>query len=99
MDRSREVEECAEILGKVTKRKVHIYAYADNHYAGSATARVGRWESHSVVVDYRLVIELLAQFIVLRTKIKSSCRAVLFVPSRCSRAARRGGRAATRGSR
>jgi uncharacterized protein YecE (DUF72 family) len=31
--RSRELSEWAEILGKVHKRKIQIYAYANNHYA------------------------------------------------------------------
>jgi uncharacterized protein YecE (DUF72 family) len=31
--RSRELSEWAEILGKVHKRKIQIYAYANNYYA------------------------------------------------------------------
>ena len=34
VDRSCELAEWAEILGKVHKRKTQIYAYANNHYAG-----------------------------------------------------------------
>src|SRR5712672_1405384 len=33
VDRRAELSEWAEILGKVHKRKIQIYAYADNHYA------------------------------------------------------------------
>jgi uncharacterized protein YecE (DUF72 family) len=34
VDRSRELAEWAEILGKVHKRKIQILAFANNHYAG-----------------------------------------------------------------
>jgi uncharacterized protein YecE (DUF72 family) len=34
VDRRRELSEWAEILGKVHKRKIQIFAYANNHYAG-----------------------------------------------------------------
>jgi uncharacterized protein YecE (DUF72 family) len=34
VDRSRELAEWAEILGKVRKRKIQILAFANNHYAG-----------------------------------------------------------------
>src|ERR1039458_5283492 len=36
VDRGRELSEWAEILGKVHKRKIQIYAYANNHFAGSS---------------------------------------------------------------
>jgi uncharacterized protein YecE (DUF72 family) len=38
VDRSRELSEWAEILGKVQKRKIQIYCYANNHYAGFGPA-------------------------------------------------------------
>jgi len=34
VDRRAELSEWAEILGKVHKRKIQIFAYANNHYAG-----------------------------------------------------------------
>jgi uncharacterized protein YecE (DUF72 family) len=34
------LSEWAEILGKVQKRKIQIYAYANNHYAGHSPATV-----------------------------------------------------------
>jgi uncharacterized protein YecE (DUF72 family) len=40
VDRYAELLEWAEILGKVQKRKIQIYAYANNHYAGYAPATV-----------------------------------------------------------
>jgi uncharacterized protein YecE (DUF72 family) len=40
VDRNRELSEWAEILGKVAKRKIQIYAYANNHYAGHAPATI-----------------------------------------------------------
>ncbi len=40
VDRSHELSGWAEILGKVHKRKIQIYAYANNHYAGYAPATV-----------------------------------------------------------
>jgi uncharacterized protein YecE (DUF72 family) len=40
VDRSHELAEWAEILGKVHERKIQIYAYANNHYAGYAPATV-----------------------------------------------------------
>jgi uncharacterized protein YecE (DUF72 family) len=40
VDRSHELSEWAEILGKVHKRKIQIYAYANNHYAGYAPGTV-----------------------------------------------------------
>jgi uncharacterized protein YecE (DUF72 family) len=38
--RSRELSEWAEVLGKVDKRKIQIFAYANNHYAGHGPATV-----------------------------------------------------------
>jgi uncharacterized protein YecE (DUF72 family) len=40
VDRRQELSEWAEILGKVHKRKIQIYAYANNHYAGYGPATV-----------------------------------------------------------
>jgi uncharacterized protein YecE (DUF72 family) len=40
VDRRTELSEWAEILGKVRKRKIQIFAYANNHYAGYAPATV-----------------------------------------------------------
>ena len=40
VNRSHELQEWAEILGKVHKRKIQIYAYANNHYAGCGPATV-----------------------------------------------------------
>jgi len=40
MDRSAELSEWAEILGKVHKRKIQIFAYANNHFAGFGPATV-----------------------------------------------------------
>jgi uncharacterized protein YecE (DUF72 family) len=40
VDRHAELSEWAEILGKVHRRKIQIYAYANNHYAGYSTATV-----------------------------------------------------------
>jgi uncharacterized protein YecE (DUF72 family) len=40
LDRRPELAEWAEILGKVRKRKIQIFAYANNHYAGYAPATV-----------------------------------------------------------
>jgi len=39
-DRSSELSEWVEILRKVHKRKIQIFAYANNHYAGHAPATV-----------------------------------------------------------
>ena len=36
VDRRQELSEWADVLGKVHKRKIQIYAYANNHYAGFA---------------------------------------------------------------
>jgi uncharacterized protein YecE (DUF72 family) len=41
VDRTAELSEWADILGKVYKRKVQIYTYANNHYAGFGPATVG----------------------------------------------------------
>jgi uncharacterized protein YecE (DUF72 family) len=40
VDRSRELSEWAGILGKVHKRKIQIFAYANNHYAGHGPTTV-----------------------------------------------------------
>jgi len=40
VDRRAELSEWAEILGKVHKRKIQIFAYANNHYAGYGPATV-----------------------------------------------------------
>src|SRR6202790_1467927 len=40
VDRHAELSEWAEILGKVHKRKIQIYAYANNHFAGHGPATV-----------------------------------------------------------
>ena len=40
VDRSHEMSEWAEIIGKVRKRKIQIYACANNHYAGYGPAAV-----------------------------------------------------------
>jgi uncharacterized protein YecE (DUF72 family) len=40
VDRHSELSEWAEILGKVHKRKIQIFAYANNHYAGFGPATV-----------------------------------------------------------
>jgi uncharacterized protein YecE (DUF72 family) len=40
VDRHAELSEWAEILGKVQKRKIQIFAYANNHYAGHGPATV-----------------------------------------------------------
>jgi uncharacterized protein YecE (DUF72 family) len=40
VDRRAELSEWAEILGKVHKRKIQIFAYANNHYAGYSPATV-----------------------------------------------------------
>jgi uncharacterized protein YecE (DUF72 family) len=40
VDRKAELSEWADILGKVYKRKVQIYTYANNHYAGFGPATV-----------------------------------------------------------
>ena len=40
VDRNAELSDWAEILGKVHKRKIQIFAYANNHYAGYAPATI-----------------------------------------------------------
>ena len=40
MDRRAELSEWAEIPGKVHQRKIQIYAYANNHFAGHGPATV-----------------------------------------------------------
>ncbi len=40
VDRRAELSEWAEILGKVHRRKIQIYAYANNHFAGFGPANV-----------------------------------------------------------
>jgi uncharacterized protein YecE (DUF72 family) len=40
VDRRAELSEWAEILGKARKRKIQIFAYANNHYAGYGPATV-----------------------------------------------------------
>jgi uncharacterized protein YecE (DUF72 family) len=40
VDRSGELSEWADVLGKVYKRNVQIYTYANNHYAGFSPATV-----------------------------------------------------------
>jgi uncharacterized protein YecE (DUF72 family) len=49
VDRKRELSEWVEILGKVAKRKIQIFAYANNHYAGYGPGTVemfrGLWNA------------------------------------------------------
>jgi uncharacterized protein YecE (DUF72 family) len=40
VNRSSDLAEWAEILGKVHMRKIQIFAYANNHYAGHGPATV-----------------------------------------------------------
>jgi uncharacterized protein YecE (DUF72 family) len=40
VDRRQELSEWAEVLGKVYKRHIQIFAYANNHYAGHSPATV-----------------------------------------------------------
>jgi uncharacterized protein YecE (DUF72 family) len=40
VDRSEDLAEWVEVLKTVHKRKIQIYAYANNHYAGYAPATV-----------------------------------------------------------
>jgi uncharacterized protein YecE (DUF72 family) len=51
VDHRTELSEWAEILGKVRKRKIQIFAYANNHYAGYAPATVemfrGLFQAHT----------------------------------------------------
>jgi hypothetical protein len=41
VDRRAELTEWADILGKVGKRKIQIFAYANDHYAGRGPATAG----------------------------------------------------------
>ena len=45
VDRHAELTEWADILGKVHKRKIQIYAYANNHYAGNGPATVEMFQA------------------------------------------------------
>jgi uncharacterized protein YecE (DUF72 family) len=45
VDRHAELSEWAEILGKVHKRKIQIYCYANNHYAGYGPGTVRMFRS------------------------------------------------------
>jgi uncharacterized protein YecE (DUF72 family) len=45
IDRRAELTEWADILGKVRKRKIQIFAYANNHYAGYGPATVEMFRS------------------------------------------------------
>jgi uncharacterized protein YecE (DUF72 family) len=45
VDRRAELTEWADILGKVRKRKIQIFAYANNHYAGHGPATVEMFRS------------------------------------------------------
>jgi uncharacterized protein YecE (DUF72 family) len=40
INRSSDLAEWVEVLGKVHKRKIQIFAYANNHYAGHGPATV-----------------------------------------------------------
>jgi uncharacterized protein YecE (DUF72 family) len=40
VDRNQELSEWVDVLGKVYQRQVHIYTYANNHYAGFGPATV-----------------------------------------------------------
>lgn len=44
VDRTHDLAEWVEVLRKVHKRKIQIFAYANNHYAGHAPATVERFE-------------------------------------------------------
>ena len=44
VDRSGELSEWVEILRKVHKRKIQIFAYANNHYAGHAPATIEQFQ-------------------------------------------------------
>jgi uncharacterized protein YecE (DUF72 family) len=44
VDRSGELSEWVEILRKVHKRRIQIFAYANNHYAGHAPATVEKFK-------------------------------------------------------
>jgi len=45
INRSSDLAEWAEVLRKVHKRKIQIFAYANNHYAGHGPATVGMFLS------------------------------------------------------
>jgi uncharacterized protein YecE (DUF72 family) len=45
VDRRAELSEWAEVLGKVHKRKIQIFAYANNHYAGHGPATVEMFQN------------------------------------------------------
>src|SRR3979411_1613573 len=45
IDRRAELTEWADILGKVRKRKIQIFAHANNHYAGHGPATVEMFRS------------------------------------------------------
>jgi uncharacterized protein YecE (DUF72 family) len=45
IDRRAELTEWADILGKVRKRKIQIFAYANNHHAGHGPATVEMFRS------------------------------------------------------
>lgn len=44
VNRSRELAEWVEIVRKVHKRKVQIFAYANNHYSGHAPATIEQFQ-------------------------------------------------------
>jgi uncharacterized protein YecE (DUF72 family) len=44
VDRTRELAEWVEIVRKVHKRRIQIFAYANNHYAGHAPATVEQFQ-------------------------------------------------------
>ena len=44
VDRRADLSEWAEILGKVHKRKIQIYAYANNHFPGLGPAAVDMFQ-------------------------------------------------------
>jgi uncharacterized protein YecE (DUF72 family) len=44
VDRTRELTEWVEIVRKVHQRKIKIFAYANNHYAGYAPATIEKFE-------------------------------------------------------
>ena len=45
VDRTPELTEWAEIVRKVHKRRIQIFAYANNHYAGHAPATVEQFQA------------------------------------------------------
>jgi uncharacterized protein YecE (DUF72 family) len=44
VNRTPELTEWAEIVRKIHKRKIKIYAYANNHYAGNAPATIEKFQ-------------------------------------------------------